>query len=69
MARQNHITIRVRYSRNEQTLVYRGVGQYGKINMSTLTQQLPTTPKTGGSGSSEYWSAILGQVAAYLSVH
>lgn len=66
MARQNHITIRVRYSRSKQVLTYRGVGVYGQVNMSTLSQQLPQAAITGGATRSEYWAAILNAVAARI---
>jgi hypothetical protein len=67
-ARQNHITVRIRYSRSQQTITYRGVGVFGRINMSTLSVKMPPAAITGGTTRGLYWSAILSAVASDLVV-
>lgn len=68
-ARQNHFTIRVRYSRGQQVIEYRGVGVFGRVNMSTLTKVLAPGPITGGTTRAVYWNAILTAVAADVLSH
>jgi hypothetical protein len=58
------MTIRVRYTRSQQYVTFRGVGVYGRINMSTNPHVLPPTAITGGNSQATYWNAILVQVAA-----
>lgn len=68
-ARQNHMTIRVRYSRSQQFIEYRGVGVFGRVNMSTLTHSVAPGPIVGGTTKALYWNAILVAVAADVLTH
>jgi hypothetical protein len=63
-SRQNSFTIRVRYSRGQQVIHFRGVGVYGRVNMSTLTQAIAPGPITGGATKALYWHGILTAVDA-----
>jgi hypothetical protein len=64
MARANKFTIQIITSRSQQHIEWRGVGTFGRINMSTLAHHMPPGPITGGTTKALYWNAILIVVAA-----
>jgi hypothetical protein len=64
MARQNRITISVRYTKTQQVVTYKCTGLFGRKSVSLPSIVIPATGIVGGTTTDLYWNAILNTVAA-----
>jgi hypothetical protein len=64
MARQNRITVSVRYTRTQQVITYKCTGIFGRKSVSLPSIVIPATGIVGGATTDLYWNAILTSVAA-----
>jgi hypothetical protein len=64
MARQNRITVSVRYTKTQQVITYKCTGLFGRQSVSLPSIVIPATGIVGGVTTDLYWNAILTSVAA-----
>jgi len=64
MANRARINIWVTQTRSESQVRYSTVGVYGRINVNTISDQLPGQPLFTTSSAAAFWEAVLAVVLA-----